>query len=79
MASLSGIITIVTRVIFIVIFILFIPGFFFRLRKSGSKLAVAAVHGLLYALVYTVLEVLFSIKRIIMCIKAGGKGGNVGS
>jgi hypothetical protein len=74
MASLSGIITFIKHIIFVVIFILFIPGFFFQLPKSGGQHAVAAVHGLLYALVYTVLEVLFNIKRIIMCIKGGGMG-----
>lgn len=74
MASLSGIITFIKHVIFVVIFIIFIPGFFFQLPKSGGQRAVAAVHGLLYALVYTVLEVLFNIKRIMMCIKTGGMG-----
>jgi hypothetical protein len=74
MVSLGGIITIVKHVIFVVVFILFIPGFFFQLPKNGSKLAVAAVHGLLYALVYTVLEVVFNIKRIAICIKSRGKG-----
>lgn len=75
MPSLSGIITIVKHVIFVVVFILFIPGFFFTLPKNGKKLAVSAVHGLLYALVYTILEVIFNIRRIIKCIKSGGTGG----
>jgi len=74
MVSLGGIATFIKHAIFVIIFILFIPGFFFQLPKNGSKLAVAAVHGLLYALVYTVLEVVFNIKRIAICIKSRGKG-----
>ena len=70
MPSLSGIVTIVKHVIFVIVFILFIPGFFFTLPKNGTQLAVSAVHGLLYALVYTILEVIFNIRRIIKCIKS---------
>lgn len=74
MVSLSGIATFIKHAIFILVFILFIPGFFFELPKNGKKLAVAAVHGLLYALVYTLLEVIFNMKRIAMCISTGGVG-----
>ena len=72
MVSLGGITTFIKHAIFIVVFILFIPGFFFQLPKNGTQLAVAAVHGLLYALVFTILEVIFSMKRIAMCISTGG-------
>jgi hypothetical protein len=74
MVSLGGIVTFIKHAIFTLIFILFIPGFFFQLPKNGSKRAVAAVHGLLYALVYTLLEVVFNIRRITMCMKTGGMG-----
>ena len=74
MASIGDIAVFIKRLFFIIIFIIFIPGFFFQLPKNGSQLAVAAVHGLLYSLVYTLLDVIFSIKRIIMCIKTGGAG-----
>jgi len=75
MMSLGGIVTFIKRMMFIVLFILYIPGFFFQIPKGGSKLAVAAVHGLIYALVYTILEVLFSMKRIVLCASTGGMGG----
>jgi hypothetical protein len=74
MMSLGGIVTFIKRMMFIVLFILYIPGFFFQIPKGGSKLAVAAVHGLIYALVYTILEVLFSMKRIVLCASTGGMG-----
>lgn len=74
MVSIGGIATIMKRVIFVVVFIIFIPGFFFTIPKNGNKIAVAAVHGLLYALVYTILEVIFSMKRIVMCASTGGMG-----
>jgi hypothetical protein len=74
MVSLGGIVTFMKRIMFTLLFIVFIPGFVFQIPKDGSKLAVAAVHGLIYALVYTILEVLFSMKRIIMCASTGGMG-----
>ena len=74
MVSLGAMATFIKHAIFIVVFILYIPGLFFQIPKNGTKLAVAAVHGLLYALVYTVLEVIFNMKRIVMCISSGGKG-----
>ena len=75
MVSLGGVVTFIKRMMFILLFIVYIPGFFFQIPKGGKKLAVAAVHGLIYALVYTILEVLFSMKRIIMCASTGGMGG----
>ncbi len=75
MISLGGIVTVIKRIMFTLLFIIFIPGFVFRIPKDGKKLAVAAVHGLIYALVYTILEVLFSMKRIVMCASTGGMGG----
>ena len=74
MVSLGGVATIIKRIIFILLFILFIPGFFFEIPKNGSQISVAAVHGLLYSLVFVLLEVAFNIVRIIRCVKSGGMG-----
>lgn len=60
--------------LFVALFILFIPGFFFQLPKSGSKLIVAAVHGVLYSLAFVILEIIFNLKRIYLCIKTAGTG-----
>ena len=60
--------------LFIALFIVFIPGFFFQLPKSGKKIVVAAVHGVLYSLAFVVLEILFNLKRIYLCIKSLGTG-----
>ena len=60
--------------LFVALFIVFIPGFFFQLPKSGKKIVVAAVHGVLYSLAFVVLEILFNLKRIFLCIKSAGMG-----
>ena len=74
MVSLGGIVTGMKHIMFTVLFIVFIPGFFFQIPSGGSKMTVAAVHGLIYALVYTILEVIFSMKRIAMCASTGAMG-----
>uniref|UniRef100_A0A6C0EXG5 Uncharacterized protein n=1 Tax=viral metagenome TaxID=1070528 RepID=A0A6C0EXG5_9ZZZZ len=62
-----------TRIfLFVALFIVFIPGFFFQLPSSGSKLTVAAVHGVLYSLAFVILEIIFNLKRIYLCIKSLG-------
>jgi hypothetical protein len=58
--------------LFIVLFIVFIPDFFFQLPKSGSKMTVAAVHGILYAVSFVILEIIFNLKRIYACAKSLG-------
>jgi hypothetical protein len=58
--------------LFIALFIVFIPGFFFKLPSSGNKLTVAAVHGVLYSLAFVILEIIFNLKRIYLCIKSLG-------
>jgi hypothetical protein len=60
--------------LFIALFIVFIPGFFFQLPESGSKITVAAVHGVLYSLAFVVLEIIFNLKRIYACMKSLGTG-----
>ena len=60
--------------LFIALFIVFIPGFFFQLPATGSKIVVAAVHGVLYSLAFMILEINFNLKRIYLCIKSLGTG-----
>ncbi len=72
MVSLGGVAKFLKRLIYIFVFISFIPRFFFQLPKDGSKLAVAAVHGLLYALAYVLIEMLFNLKRIGKCLATDG-------
>lgn len=60
--------------LFIALFIVFIPGFFFQLPANGSKIVVAAVHGVLYSLAFMILEINFNLKRIYLCIKSLGTG-----
>ena len=74
MVSVSFIVNIIKKTLFIILFIVFIPDFFFEIPKGGSKKAVAALHGLIYALIFVLIEVIFSMKRIIMCSATGGMG-----
>lgn len=65
---LSGIFNIIKKIVNIVIFILFIPELFFKLPKSGSRAAIAAVHGILYSLCYIFIYIIFDWKSIKNCI-----------
>ena len=58
--------------IYIGLFILFIPDFFFTLPNNGSRVMVSLVHGLLYAAAFTLLSIMFSMKRIYLCAKSLG-------
>ena len=58
---------------FIALFIIFIPDFFFQLPPNGSKIMVSLVHGLLYAIAFVILDVMFSMKRIYLCAKSLGR------
>jgi hypothetical protein len=58
--------------IYIVLFILFIPDFFFTLPENGSRVMVSLVHGLLYAAAFTLLSIMFNMKRIYLCVKSLG-------
>jgi hypothetical protein len=49
--------------IYIVLFIVFIPNFFFTLPSDGKKMTVAAVHGILYSLAFAHLCLLSPLGR----------------
>ena len=57
---------------YIVLFILLIPDFFFKLPPTGSKIMVSLVHGLIYSAAFVLLDILFNMKRIYLCIKSLG-------
>lgn len=59
-------------VIYIILFILFIPNFFFTLPPGGNKIIVAAVHGLLYSLAFMIIKIIFNSKRIALCVASAG-------
>jgi hypothetical protein len=58
--------------IYIIVFILLIPDFFFKLPPNGSKIIVSLVHGLIYSAAFVLLDILFSMKRIYLCVKSLG-------
>ena len=58
--------------LFIFLFILFIPDFFFQIPKNGSRVMVSLVHGLIYASAFVILDILFNMKRIYLCAKSLG-------
>jgi hypothetical protein len=60
----------VSKFINTIAFILFIPGLFFTLPKSGNRKAVAAVHGILYSLVYMILTISGDSKAVKKCIES---------
>jgi hypothetical protein len=57
---------------YIFLFILLIPDFFFKLPPNGSKIMVSLVHGLIYSAAFVLLDILFNMKRIYLCIKSLG-------
>ena len=57
---------------YIALFIVLIPDFFFTLPPNGSKIMVSLVHGLIYAAAFVLLDILFSMKRIYLCVKSFG-------
>jgi hypothetical protein len=58
--------------IYVVLFIVFIPNFFFTLPSDGEKMTVAAVHGILYSLAFMIIKIIFNSKRIALCAASGG-------
>ena len=58
--------------LYITLFILLIPDFFFTLPPNGSKIMVSLVHGLIYSAAFVLLDVMFSMKRIYLCAKSLG-------
>ena len=69
---LGSIFNFTRSLIYIVVFILLIPDFFFKLPPNGSKIMVSLVHGLIYAAAFTLLDILFNMKRIYLCAKSLG-------
>ena len=68
-----GIILNISRnILFIILFIILIPDFFFKIPSSGSRIIVALVHGLIYSVAFILLDILFNMKRIYLCIKSLG-------
>ncbi len=62
----------IRSLIYIFVFILLIPDFFFKLPPNGSKIMVSLVHGLIYAAAFVILDILFNMKRIYLCAKSLG-------
>ncbi len=58
--------------LFIFLFIIMIPDFFFQIPKNGSRIMVSLVHGLIYAAAFVILDILFNMKRIYLCAKSLG-------
>jgi hypothetical protein len=69
---LGYIFNIVRILIYFTLFILLIPDLFFTIPPSGSKIMVTSVHGLIYAGVFVLLDIIFNSKRIFLCIKSLG-------
>jgi hypothetical protein len=68
-----GIILNISRnILFIVLFIILIPDFFFKIPSNGSRIIVALVHGLIYSVAFVLLDIMFNMKRIYLCIKSLG-------
>jgi len=55
------------NLLYVALFIVFIPGFFFTLPPESEKIVVVAVHGLLYSFAFMLLHIMFSTKRIAKC------------
>ena len=65
---IAGVFDKIKKFINIAVFIVFIPELFFKLPKSGSRAAIAAVHGILYSLCYIFIYIIFDWKSIKNCI-----------
>lgn len=74
MVAIGFILNTIKKILFITLFIVFIPDLFFEIPNGGSKKTVAALHGLIYSLLFVLIELIFSMKRIIMCSATGGIG-----
>ena len=58
--------------LFIFLFIIMIPDFFFKIPSNGSRIIVALVHGLIYSIAFVILDIIFNMKRIFLCAKSLG-------
>lgn len=60
------------NLLFIFLFIIMIPDFFFKIPSNGNRIVVALVHGLIYATAFVILDIIFNSKRIYLCAKSLG-------
>ena len=44
--------------LFIFLFIIMIPDFFFKIPSNGSRIIVALVHGLIYSIAFVILDII---------------------
>jgi hypothetical protein len=58
--------------LFIFLFIIMIPDFFFKIPSNGTRIIVSLVHGLIYAGAFVILDIIFNSKRIYLCAKSMG-------
>lgn len=58
--------------LFIFLFIIMIPDFFFKIPNNGNRIVVALIHGLIYAAAFVILDIIFNSKRIYLCAKSLG-------
>jgi len=59
----------IKRIIYITLFVIFVPGVAFTLPKGGSQIITALVHGLLYGLAFAFIQLIFSFGQILACKK----------
>lgn len=69
---LGSILNFTKNFLFIFLFIIMIPDFFFKIPNNGSRVIVALVHGLIYSIAFVILDIIFSMKRIYLCAKSLG-------
>ena len=60
----------ISSLINIIVFIIFIPELLFTLPKNGNRKTIAAVHGILYSLCYMLLTIVSDTANIKKCIKS---------
>ena len=65
----------VSKLINTLAFIIFIPDLLFTLPKNGSRKVVAAVHGILYSLIYMLLTMASDSKGREKCAESLGAEG----
>jgi hypothetical protein len=69
---LGSILNFTKNFLFIFLFIIMIPDFFFKIPNNGSRIIVALVHGLIYSVAFVILDIIFNSKRIYLCAKSLG-------
>ena len=59
----------IKRIIYITLFVIFIPGIAFTLPKGGGQKITALVHGLLYGLAFAGVQIILHFGSIISCLR----------